>query len=113
MHESLGDRRKEVQEGARFIYFVKQLHNHLSQVRRLPQESLSHEPFTLKTLSNKLTKVTTWFIINLLRDRKVNATQAISIKNEREFINQNVLVWSDLKDHQKQSKRPTVAEIIL
>ena len=44
MHEGLGDRRKEVQEGARFIDFVKQLHNTLSLVRRLPQDSLSHEP---------------------------------------------------------------------
>ena len=45
MHESLGDRRNEVQ-GARFIYFVKQLQNNLSWVRKLPQESLSHEPVT-------------------------------------------------------------------
>ena len=27
MHEGLGDRRKKVQEGVRFIYFIKQLHN--------------------------------------------------------------------------------------
>ena len=46
MHESLGDRRKEVQ-GARFIYFVKQLHNNLSRVWRLPQGPLSHEFVTL------------------------------------------------------------------
>ena len=47
MHESLGDRRKEVQ-GARFIYFVEQLHNNLPRVRRLPQGSLFHELVTAK-----------------------------------------------------------------
>ena len=45
MYESLGDRRKKVQEGVRFIYFVKQLHNNLS--RRLAQGSLFHKPVTL------------------------------------------------------------------
>ena len=67
MHESLGDRRKEVQ-GARFIYFVKQLHNNLSRVRRLPQGSLFHE---LVTVSKKevyalhCEKVTMWTLSNV------------------------------------------------
>ena len=39
--------------------------------------------------------------------------QTISIKDQRKFINQNVVARSDLKDHQKRSKRPTVAEIIV
>ena len=45
MHKSLGDRTRQVQ-GTRFIYFVKQLHNNLSLVRRLPQGSLFHKPVT-------------------------------------------------------------------
>ena len=56
MHESLGDRRKEV-HGARFIYFVKQLHNNLSLVRRLPQESLFHEPVTFLEVPQKKAEI--------------------------------------------------------
>ena len=51
MQESFGDRRKEVQEGARFIYFVKQLHTNLCRIRRLPKGSLSHEPVTFRNKS--------------------------------------------------------------